>query len=98
MRVGVLRAVDRVSRGFHPAQGIAGVDKILGQRVGALAPLRSLIAGETVAQVAGYAGLDVDDLQAAVGMIGIAKNAASRLVRGDVPGVVVRDGRDFAGG
>src|ERR1035437_2284198 len=98
MRMGPLRAVDGIGGGFHPAQLVSGARKILGQGVARVAPLRTLVARFAEAELTTRSGGHVDDLQTFIGMIGVAEDALAATVGRDVPGVVVHDRADFAGG
>src|SRR5688572_6805527 len=101
MRMAPLRTINRIRIRLHPAQictfgRASGGGEVRGQRIARSAPLSALIARFGKAQQTSRAVGDINRMEAAIWMIGVAEYKRSRLVGCDVPGVECSDCMDFA--
>src|SRR5690348_8940345 len=98
MRVRPLRAIDRVGGGFHPTESCGSMGEVFGERIAGRAPLRALVAGLRQAHLLARSRRGVDLENSTIRMISVAEHFRSCAIRGDVPGVELRDRSDGARG
>src|SRR5713101_6498699 len=96
MRMSPLRAVNRIRGRLHPAQVILGAGlEVFFKCIARLLPLSSPVARIRPADLVRCAVGGVYQVKSDVRMIGIAQHLGSSTIRGNMPGVEIRDPRDL---